>query len=195
MRKNMTLSSYKIGSLILLISFISISHVYAHEAYSKSPQTQVIPSSVSLLGDLPPPPPGVTDIKFRDFFKMPIGKRGLELNEKFLGLDGKRIRIIGYMAKAENPVPGMFVLSALPVELGDEDESLSDDLPANSVFVHTGSNQFLVHYITGLIKLTGTLSIGSQAEADGHVSMARLLLDPEITSELEKEVKSINASK
>jgi hypothetical protein len=146
-------------------------------------------------GELPPAPTDVTDLKFRDFFKMPVGKRGLELTDKFLGLNGKRVRIVGYMAKAETPTPGMFVLSPLPVDLGDEDESLSDDLPASALFVHTGASQFVVPHITGLIKLTGTLSIGSQEEADGHVSMARLILDPEITTALEQEAKSINASR
>lgn len=126
---------------------------------------------------------------------MPIGKRGLELTDKFLSLNGKHVRIVGYMAKAETPTPGMFVLSPLPIELGDEDESLSDDLPASSLFVHTGDSQFVVPHITGLINLTGTLSIGSLEEADGHVSMARLLLDPEISAALEREAKSVNASR
>jgi hypothetical protein len=139
-------------------------------------------------------PQGVTDIKFRDFFKMPIGKRGLELNDTFLKLDGKRVRILGYMAKAESPTSGMFVLSSLPVELGDEDESLSDDLPANSIFVHTDPKKFVVPHITGLISLIGTLSIGSQLEADGHVSMARLILDSDISMALEKEAINVSAA-
>ena len=125
---------------------------------------------------------------------MPIGKRGLELNDKFLSLNGKRVRILGYMAKAESPTAGMFVLAPLPVELGDEDESLSDDLPANSVFVHTNPKKFVVPHITGLISLIGTLSIGSQLEADGHVSTTRLILDQEISMALEKEALSLSAA-
>lgn len=168
--------------------------VNAHEITNHNLPPKVIPSIVSISGVVSEAHQGVTDIKFRDFFKMPIGKRGLELNYKFLSLDGKRVRILGYMAKAENPTSGMFVLSSLPVELGDEDESLSDDLPANSIFVHTTPKKFVVPHITGLISLIGTLSIGSQLETDGHVSMARLILDPDISMALEKEALSVSAA-
>lgn len=180
-----------------LFSILLISVVFdasAHEASNHKASPQLIPSIVSVNGALTQAPQGVTDIKFHDFFKMPIGKRGLELNEHFLSLDGKRVRILGYMAKAESPTAGMFVLSPLPVELGDEDESLSDDLPANSIFVHTSPNKFVVPHITGLISLTGTLSIGSQPEADGHVSMARLILDQDISIALEKEAISVSSA-
>jgi hypothetical protein len=169
--------------------------VNAHEISNHALSPKVIPSIVSVSDVISEAPQGVTDIKFRDFFKMPIGKRGLELNDQFLSLDGKRVRILGYMAKAESPTSGMFVLSPLPVDLGDEDESLSDDLPANSIFVHTAPKQFVVPHITGLISLIGTLSIGSQLEADGHVSMARLVLDSDISMALEKEAINVNAAK
>lgn len=191
----MTSQSYLVRTLMMLIALSTTAVASAHEVAEQHSKIQQIPSVVSMNGELPPAPTDVTDLKFHDFFKLPVGKRGLELTDKFLGLNGKRVRIVGYMAKAETPTPGMFVLSPLPVDLGDEDESLSDDLPASALFVHTGASQFAVPHITGLIKLTGTLSIGSQEEADGHVSMARLILDPEISMALEHEAKSVNASR
>lgn len=168
--------------------------VNAHEITNHNLSPKMMPSIVSVSAGIPETPQGVTNIKFHDFFKMPIGKRGLELNDKFLSLNGQRVRILGYMAKAESPTSGMFVLSSLPVQLGDEDESLSDDLPANSIFVHTSPNKFVVPYITGLINLVGTLNIGSQLESDGHVSMARLILDQDISMALEKEAISVSAA-
>ena len=82
-----------------------------------------------------PMPPAI-DLKFFEFFKMPIGPRGLQPTEKLVGLDGKRVRILGYMAKQEQSAAGMFLLTPLPVSMGDEDEGLADDLPPSTVFVH-----------------------------------------------------------
>ena len=112
---------------------------------------------------------------------MPIGPRGLEPTEKLKSLAGKRIRMVGYMVRQETPASGYFVLSPLPVSLGDEDESLADDLPASVVFVHLGppGGQPLAFY-PGLLRVTGTLSLGAREEADGHVSSVRLQLDPEL---------------
>jgi hypothetical protein len=127
-------------------------------------------------------------LKFRELFKLPIGPRGLEPSEKLIGLNGKRVRIVGYMAKEENPTSGMFILSPLPVNMGDEDESFADDLPASAVFIHLGSasNEF-ASYLPGLIKLTGVLEFGAQQEPDGRVSMVRLLLDPALVNEIVQE--------
>ena len=121
----------------------------------------------------------ITDLKFREFFKMPIGPRGLEPSAKLIALAGQRVRLLGYMARQAVPDAGTFILAPMPVALGDEDESLSDDLPASSVFVHF-SPSFDVAYVPGLLRLTGTLRLGSFEENDGHVSTVRLELDPDL---------------
>ncbi|ADI29151.1 hypothetical protein [Methylotenera versatilis] len=190
----MTFSNNLFHKLFFIFGICLGLNVNAHEITNHNLSPKMMPFIVSVSNVNSEAPKDVTDIKFRDFFKMPIGKRGLELNDKFMSLDGKRVRILGYMAKVETPTSGMFVLASLPVELGDEDDSLSDDLPANSIFVHTDPKPFVVPHITGLISLTGTLSIGSQLEADGHVSMARLILDPEISKALEKEAIRVSAA-
>jgi hypothetical protein len=141
------------------------------------------PAAVAVAGDLAPPPAGTSDIKFREFFKLPIGPRGLEPTAKLISLDGKRIRLLGYMVRQEKPAAGAFILAPLPVSVGEEDESLSDDLPASAVFVHLPvSKSMAVPYIPGLIRLTGELSVGPREEADGRVSAVRLQLDPEIAA-------------
>ena len=84
---------------------------------------------------LPRLPAGVTELKFSEFFVSPIGDRGLTLTDKLRSLDGKRVRILGYMAQQEQPVPGMFLFSAIPVRLNEEHYGLADDLPAATLFV------------------------------------------------------------
>lgn len=126
-------------------------------------------------------PDAATDLKFRELFVLPIGPRGLTPTAKLLSLNGKRVRIVGYMARQEVPVPGLFILSPLPVLMGDADDSLADDLPASAVFVHVDGGVALPH-VDGLLRLTGTLSVGALDEADGHVSAVRLQLDPAVAN-------------
>lgn len=148
----------------------------AHETQSQPPL------AIAVQGELPPPPPGVTDLKFREFFKLPIGPHGLEPAEKLTSLAGQQVRVVGYMARQETPTAGFFVLAPLPVALGDEDESLADDLPASVIFVHAAApDDRPLPYFSGLLRLTGTLNLGAFEESDGHVSSVRLQLDPELT--------------
>lgn len=128
---------------------------------------------------LPPLPAGVTELKFNEFFVNPVGPRGLEFTEKLRGLDGRRVRILGYMAHREVQPPGVFLFTPFPVEVHDHDNGLAEDFPASvvQVSVPTLRDQPVPH-ARGLMLLTGTLSIGNQSEPDGRVSLVRLVLDP-----------------
>ena len=144
---------------------------------------QAAPAVIAVQGNLPALPLTMTDLKFGEFFTMPIGPRGLVPSSKLRALSGKTVRIVGYMVRASPPVAGMFILTPLPVTLGDEDESLSDDLPASAVFVQVDKAIAAapLPYFSGLLQLSGTLMVGTFEEADGHVSTVRLLLDADLT--------------
>ena len=161
-----------IASLMLLTTEPALAHGHGAIVPHRLP-------SVEVSGELPAPPAGVSALKFGEFFRMPIGPLGLEASEKLLSLNGKRVRLVGYMVREENPAPGRLLLSPLPVSLGDEDESLSDDLPPTTVYVHLENiRQRNAPYIPGLIHLTGTLEVGAKDEEEGRVSTVRLILDP-----------------
>lgn len=137
------------------------------------------PAALAVSPALGAPPPGVEELRFADFFRRPVGPAGLEPSARLLALAGQPVRIVGYMAAAELPMAGRMVLAPLPVELGDEDEHLADDLPPQAVFVHLSgpaAERTLPNY-RGLLALTGRLEIGPREEPDGHVSTVRLLLD------------------
>jgi hypothetical protein len=130
-------------------------------------------------GALPPLPDGVAELRFGEFFEMPVGRYGLKPTLKFLGLDGKRIRMLGYMARQETPLPGFFIFSPIPVNVAEEADGMADDLPPSIVFVHMPRDRDkIVPYTPGLLLLTGTLSLGAKEEADRRVSHVRLMLDP-----------------
>ena len=138
-----------------------------------------VPAALAVRKELGPPPAGVTELKFRDVFKLPAGPKGFEPTEKLLALDGKRVRVVGYMVQQEPQPKGAFLLAPLPVLLGDEDESLADDLPATTLRVDLDKSRDLaVPLVTGLIQVTGTLHVGMRADpASGRSTPAQLVLD------------------
>ncbi len=121
--------------------------------------------------------PGVTELRFRDFFRLPIGPRGLEPSAKLLALHGQAVRVVGYMVQMAEPPPGLLVLAPLPVSVGDEDESFADDLPASLLYVHLDDAAARVQARLGLLALQGRLDVGARREADGRISFVRLWLD------------------
>jgi hypothetical protein len=133
------------------------------------------PTPISNDATLPALPANVAELKFRDFFVLPLGEGEPKFTQQLHGLDGKRVRILGYMARQEAPAPGVFLLTPMPMTLA----AAADDLPAATLYVHLPpalAGRTAPH-ATGLVALTGTLSIGSRQEADGRMSLVRLQLD------------------
>lgn len=154
------------------------------------------PPSLAVNKQLGAPPAGVTELKFRELFKLPVGPRGLEPTEKLTGLDGKRVRIVGYMVQQEPAIVGGFMLSPLPVAAGDADDSYADDIPASAIFVTLPkARETVVPPIYGLIQLTGTLRVGSREMAGaGRVAPAVLELDREPERVLLRHAKTMSKS-
>ena len=148
-------------------------------AHRDAPKTYV-PATLAVQKTLGPPPAGVVELKFRDVFKLPVGPKGLAPTEKLLALDGKRVRIVGFMVR-QSPTPkGSFLLSPLPAALGDEDEGLADDLPPATLGVDLDakSRDLAVPMLPGLLQFTGTLHVGMRVDpATGRATPAQLALD------------------
>ena len=137
---------------------VTLGHTVAHA----DPITLPPPAALAVHKALTPAPAGVSDLKFGDMFKRPVGPAGLETTERLRSLEGKRVRIVGHMATAEEATPGLLILSPLPISLGDEDEKLVDDLPPSAVFVHLSAAHqgVALPNFGGLLQLTGTLELG-----------------------------------
>lgn len=128
--------------------------------------------------------PEIRDLSFKEFFKLPAGPRGLEPTAKLTGLDGKRVRIAGYIVKQEQPSAGRFILAPMPVTLAEVADGPADDLPAAVLFVHldAADSNHVVRFQTRPVILTGVLEIGAREEPNGRVSGVRLRLDPQAMS-------------
>ena len=174
----------KLAAVFLLLNVLAVALAVAFTVM-EAQRTRATAASISPVEEIKPIaeavpslPVGVTELKFSEFFVSPIGERGLALTDKLRSLDGKRVRVLGYMARQEQPVPGMFLFSALPVRLNEEHYGLADDLPAATLFVSMPRNRDqVVPHTPGLMRLTGTLSVGNHEEADGRISTVRLALE------------------
>lgn len=156
------------------------------------------PSSPPLAGTnaLPPLPPGVTDLKFNEFFRQPIGPRGLEYTEKLRSLEGRRIRILGYMARQTKPVDRCFLLAPVPLTLNEVEYGHADDLPATTLHVFaTEDAPVQTPHTPGPLLLTGKLSLGNRLEADGRTSTVRLFLDPPTPEQKQAAEQAVAAAK
>ncbi len=153
----------------------------ASASVTQAKTTNILEKSANAvaLAELPPLATGVTELKFSEFYRQPTGPRGLEFTDKLRSLDGKRVRILGYMVKQEKPVAHCFLLTPVPVRLNEEEYGFCEDMPSAVLHVFTDSSAPATVPLTpGLLLLTGTLSIGNHMEADGRISSVRLQLDP-----------------
>ncbi len=177
-----------------IVMIAAISTASAHEA---APIRQTahgipVPALLSVNRRLDAPPKGVAELKFRDVFKLPVGAKGLEPTDALRKLDGKRVRIVGYMVQRETPLRAGFLLSPLPVTAGDEDESLADDIPPSALLVSlTKGHDVVVPNLPGLIKVSGILHVGAyEAAGADRVVPARIEVDGDVERALLRLAKA-----
>jgi len=144
------------------------------------------PKLLAVRKELGAPPTGVSDLKFHDIFKIPVGDKGLEPSTTLLALAGKRVRMVGYMVRQQPAPKGTFLLSPLIAEISDEDEPLADDLPPSIVAIEvTGAANQPIPLLPGLIQVTGVLHVGAKTDsASGRVSAVQIALDAAVAKAL-----------
>lgn len=130
----------------------------------------------------------VPELQLRDFYTLPVGPYGLEPSGKLLAAKDKQVRVRGFMVQEEEPTPGLFMLSLVPVNIPEKEDGPSDDLPGSTLFVHMpdADKDKILAFRPGLWELVGTLKLGGQEEANGRVSYVRLMLDPSTPTPTDK---------
>lgn len=166
-------------SLVLVSGFAAARQAVGVETPPAEEAREVI---TRLITPRPVPPvgAGVTELKFSEIFRLPVGRYGLEPSEKLESLDGRRVRMIGYMVHQEDPAPGRLILVPFPLSTAEDSDGMADDLPPSQVFVHLpdGQQTLTLPFVPQLLAVEGQLSIGPEAEPDGRISNVRLILDP-----------------
>jgi hypothetical protein len=121
-----------------------------------------------LAADLP-------TLSFCEFFDP--SARELKPSARLLGLKGKRVRLVGFMANMELPPRGAFYLTPRPIAC-DEAGGGTADLPPEAVLVLVRSRAGeSVPFSPRALEVTGVLDLGPREEEDGRTSMIRLTLD------------------
>lgn len=126
----------------------------------------------------PGPLPVAIALTFNDFYRLPVGPKGLEPTETLLNLQGKTVRVEGYMVQEEEPLRGLFMLTSTPVTMAELADGPADFLPPATLFVQLpeDSPKRYVRHEPGLWKVVGRLDLGAREETNGRVSYVRLQL-------------------
>jgi hypothetical protein len=116
-----------------------------------------------------------TPLSFQEMFES--SPRELVPTAKLLSLQGKRVRLVGHMARMESPPSGAFYLAPHPV-FCDEAGGGTADLPPEAVrvVVRSAKGQ-VIPWVPRALEVTGTLELGPFADEEGRVSSLRLVLD------------------
>ena len=120
----------------------------------------------------------VTELRFRDFFRLPVGPTGLDISDTLRQADGQTVRLVGYMVQQESPAAGRFMLTPRPVQMCEHADGEADDLPPATVRVYLDPEQrdWAVPHVRGLVAVSGRLRVSRVEEQDGRVSWVRLQL-------------------
>lgn len=131
----------------------------------------------------PAAPSPVSELRFRDFFRSPVGPTGVEISDTLRQADGQTVRLVGYMVQQQNLATGRFMLTPRPVQMSENADGDADDLPPATVMVYLDPElqDWKVPYVRGLVAVSGKLSVSRHEELDGRVSWVRLQLDPDAT--------------
>lgn len=118
------------------------------------------------------------ELRFRDFFRMPVGAGGLSISETLQRANGQKVRLVGYMVQQDQPVPGQFLLSPRPVQMSEHADGEADDLPPATVLVQLDPAQrdWVVPYVPGLVAVNGVIDVKRHEALDGRVHWVRLQL-------------------
>ena len=147
------------------VLFLPFNTVFASPPATPAPSAAV----------LPPPPLGVTDLHFTDFFTG--SERGLVPTPTLRACDGKHIRLVGFMARIEADLKGAFVLCPRPTA-GDEEGGGTADLPPQSVRVIVrGAKGKVIPFTPRSLAVTGVLHVEPQTDENGHVWGLNLVMD------------------
>lgn len=154
-------------------------HDHGHPAPAQAPSAYAGREALDALREtIARAPEGVADLDFRELLA-PIGRRGLSYSEKARALDGKTVRLLGYMVGQDLPADGRLLLAPYPFQLHETEYGLAEDLPASTVHVivpdRAGEK---VPFTPGPLLLTGRLELGPREEPDGRISTVRLFLHP-----------------
>jgi hypothetical protein len=103
--------------------------------------------------------------------------RELKPSPRLASLTGKRVRMVGFMARMEIPPKGSFWLTAAPL-VCDEAGGGTADLPPDAIRVEVPALEGQeLPWTDRAVEVVGTLEVGRRVHPDTQVSSIRIVLD------------------
>jgi hypothetical protein len=116
-----------------------------------------------------------TRIAFHEFLAPSTTE--LKPSEKLRSLQGKRVRIVGFMTEMEHQPEGYFYLCSRPI-LCDESGGGIGELPIDAVRVVVRSSRSQpIKFIAPPLEVTGILELGGQSEFEPDSWAVRVVAD------------------
>ena len=174
---------------LIAVSLASKSFLCAEENKAPDSPMQAVAEASNSIAT-----PEIVNLKFEDFFKMPVGPYGLEVTDKIKSLDGKKVRLCGFMVHEEccthpgqpahshdddsDEVKGRFLLSPIPVTVNYDHYGLCDDLPPQTLYVSVPElSSVKIPFLRLAMEVVGTLHVGIHEEQDGRQAVVSLAMD------------------
>lgn len=171
----------KILPLLCVTSLIGVFSYLPSRTQARSPQNVPAPAAAASENPATPPPDlsDIPELALNDLIKRPAGPLGLELSDDVKSLEGKRIKVTGFMVHTDWADPSTFILANYPSNISEREFGPSDDLPPVQLFVKLPESM-KTGFQRGVLQLAGTLRLGSAEEPYDRRSFLRLEIDPEL---------------
>lgn len=168
--------------LPLLLALLVCGGAFAAMYASRAPER--LEQNPALQAQVTPDPVRIPEfatwpeLRMKDLFKNPIGDYGLEYSDTAKALDGKSVRITGFMAQTDWKEYHHFLLATFPLILHDREYGQADEIPSGAVLVEMPKGEAAA-FTKGLMMLSGTLRLGRFQAPGDRTIWARLELHPE----------------
>lgn len=163
----------------LLVSFGTLTVGAQGDSTSPVAVTNGLSARFVLRPQLPPPPDGVSDFSLTELLVASNNGSGVDYSPRARELDGKLVRVNGYMVRQASPIPWAILLSPVPQSAHEREYFLCDDLPISTIHIFMPrSAQPLVPFHPEMVAIIGRLELGGRTEADERTSMARVFVKP-----------------
>lgn len=113
----------------------------ALQAKSLGWHADALAAQLASQSKLPVAPEGVAELYFNEIYQFPAGPHGLEFTRHIQELEGRRVRVMGFMVRQEHPAPHRIILAPYSFTTNEAEYGLCDDLPPGIVYVDVPSSR------------------------------------------------------
>ena len=166
-----------VSSLIGVFAYLPSRTQVRSEQISPAPSPAL--AGIETQAPQPPDLSGLPELELTDLIKRPVGPLGLELSDHVKELEGKHVRVTGFMVHTDWADQTSFMLAGYPSNVSEREFGPCDDLPPIQLFVKLPGG-VKSGFQRGVLVLAGTLRTGSAEETNDRRSFLRLELDPDL---------------